>query len=718
MIDTKNKKLTVLDSVIKIFETLEGSKLSEESMNKISQELTVVQDYIGCSQIQACLFALIFALQNKSGDSVTFQMLADYLDESFLYIIKYKKDLNFLLRENLIDTARGGFDNSEKIAYVVNKMVSDCLVEDRPLNRSNCVKDTQEILYDITELIWEHVRNDISNNEYIFRLNDLESRYEKNEVIKNVNNKYPDDIDTRVFIYSLCLRVVNGSDYQDSDEDPSGFDYRIFSAKNLNKFKNKIIDGTYEPIKDGYVGKKFINVDGGFVRRRLGVCPVFSLTQKGLDLFFGSEKGEYEAEDSSTSEFDFLRQFLLEFAANYENHQKSVGMKRSLLRNVERRHNNLEFVKTANTLITDRLSRYIFYDCCNDFVALNGCSYLTSTLQDIYGDDEEYFKKVHEFKDEKNFLQTEGFLILEKNENINKSTLTLSDRTFELIYGKNADLYVNNIYDNNIIDSEKLKDKTLFYPENVEKQVCMLKKSLENSNLLAMQKRLGEKALPKGIAVLLYGAAGTGKTESVYQIAKATKRKIYHVDISETKSMWFGESEKLIKKVFTNYKNLCKTCERHHENTPILLFNEADAIISKRKSVDSGNVAQTENAIQNIILEQMENLDGIMIATTNLCENMDKAFERRFLFKIKFDKPGLKERTLIWKDKLSILNDKEAEEIARKYDFTGGEIDNIVRKCEIDEVITGEIPNLSKIEDLCKHERLATQENHTMGFTL
>ena len=114
----------------------------------------------------------------------------------------------------------------------------------------------------------------------------------------------------------------------------------------------------------------------------------------------------------------------------------------------------------------------------------------------------------------------------------------------------------------------------------------------------------------------------------------------------------------------------------------------------------------------------MENLDGIMIATTNLCENMDKAFERRFLFKIKFEKPGLTERILIWKDKLSILSDEEAEKIARKYDFTGGEIDNIVRKCEIDEIITGIVPEINKIDELCKHERLATQENHIMGFTL
>ena len=71
-----------------------------------------------------------------------------------------------------------------------------------------------------------------------------------------------------------------------------------------------------------------------------------------------------------------------------------------------------------------------------------------------------------------------------------------------------------------------------------------------------IQKRLTEKGLPHGIAVLLHGAPGCGKTESVYQIAKVTNRKIYHVDISQTKSCWFGESEKKIQEIFDNYKLL------------------------------------------------------------------------------------------------------------------------------------------------------------------
>ena len=187
-------------------------------------------------------------------------------------------------------------------------------------------------------------------------------------------------------------------------------------------------------------------------------------------------------------------------------------------------------------------------------------------------------------------------------------------------------------------------------------------------------------------SVLLYGPSGTGKTESVMQIAKETGRAIYHVDISSTKSCWFGESEKLIKEVFKKYEDLCE----HSEKRPILLFNEADGIFSKRKNSDSSNVAQTENTIQNIILEEMERLEGILIATTNMADNLDGAFERRFLFKIKFEKPVLEARKSIWTSKMPTLTEDAAQELAAAFSFSGGEIDNVVRKATIKEVLDGE----------------------------
>lgn len=106
-----------------------------------------------------------------------------------------------------------------------------------------------------------------------------------------------------------------------------------------------------------------------------------------------------------------------------------------------------------------------------------------------------------------------------------------------------------------------------------------------------------------------------------------TGRDLIQVNVSEVKSMWVGESEKNIKGIFDDYKQKVKQSVK----APILLFNEADAIIGKRQVGAERAVEKMENSIQNIILQEIEQLDGILIATTNLAENMDKAFERRFL---------------------------------------------------------------------------------------
>ena len=227
---------------------------------------------------------------------------------------------------------------------------------------------------------------------------------------------------------------------------------------------------------------------------------------------------------------------------------------------------------------------------------------------------------------------------------------------------------------------------------------------LQDKNYQSLVSRLESKGLAKGIAVLLYGAPGTGKTESVMQWARQTGRDIIHVDISASKSMWYGESEKIVKDIFTRYKRICK----RSSVKPILLFNEADAIFSKRRDMDGGrSTDQTENTIQNIILEEMEKLDGILIATTNLADNLDKAFERRFLFKVRFERPSLEAKRNIWLDKLPGLSTEDASCLASDYDFSGGEIDNIVRKAMMMEVIDGICPSIDIINRLCGEEKIA-----------
>lgn len=266
---------------------------------------------------------------------------------------------------------------------------------------------------------------------------------------------------------------------------------------------------------------------------------------------------------------------------------------------------------------------------------------------------------------------------------------------------------------NNVIEPAKIIAKSLFFKETEAKQLGILKQLLQNANFNEAQSRLGDKGLPKGITALLHGLPGTGKTETVYQIARETNRQIVKVDISQSKSMWFGESEKIVKRIFTDYKSFAKDCDL----TPILLFNEADGIIGKRRETGTSNIDQTENTIQNILLEELESFDGIFLATTNLVKNIDTAFDRRFLFKIEFTKPDKSVKAKIWNSKLPGLTETECESLANRYDFSGGQIDNIIRKNEIYEIIHGIKVDFKNILEFCNSELLQKNNSIKVGFT-
>jgi SpoVK/Ycf46/Vps4 family AAA+-type ATPase len=256
-----------------------------------------------------------------------------------------------------------------------------------------------------------------------------------------------------------------------------------------------------------------------------------------------------------------------------------------------------------------------------------------------------------------------------------------------------------------------LATKKMFYNESEHIQIEQLASLLKEENFKRIKERLADKSMRTGFACLFHGAPGTGKTETVYQIARETGRDIMLVDIAQTKSMWFGESEKKIKDIFDRYKVFVKESKIE----PILLFNEADAVINKRQEIGSSSVDKTENAIQNIILQEMENLDGIMIATTNLTQNLDKAFERRFLYKVEFNKPCLAAKKSIWQSIIPALSEQETEELASRYNFSGGQIENIARKCTVDSIILGKEPVFETLIFHCQNEML-TKNRQPIGF--
>jgi SpoVK/Ycf46/Vps4 family AAA+-type ATPase len=217
-----------------------------------------------------------------------------------------------------------------------------------------------------------------------------------------------------------------------------------------------------------------------------------------------------------------------------------------------------------------------------------------------------------------------------------------------------------------------------------------------------------------GFTILFHGSPGTGKTEAVKQLAKETKREVMHVDLSKTRSKWFGESEKNIAEIFAQYRQL----KRNSKLAPILLFNEADGIFGSRTiNVDSSS-AQISNTIQNVLLEEMENFEGIMVATTNLTRNFDKAFERRFLYKIEFSKPDAETKKQIWLSKIPDISTEIADQLAQEFDFSGGQIENVSRKLTIDTVLSDIDPSYETLVEYCNEELINKKVKRSMGFSI
>lgn len=270
--------------------------------------------------------------------------------------------------------------------------------------------------------------------------------------------------------------------------------------------------------------------------------------------------------------------------------------------------------------------------------------------------------------------------------------------------------------DRQLTRHDTIKEKTLYFNASDQEQLERLTSLLSKENLPSIQQRLEEQGLRKGFACLFYGGPGTGKTETVLQIARQTGRDIMQVNIAGLRDKFVGESEKNIKQVFDRYRNLCK----NSEVMPILFFNEADAIFGKRSEIggNSPEVQKMDNAMQNIILQEVENLDGILIATTNLTCNFDSAFERRFIYKVEFHKPDTEVKAKIWRSMLKDISADDARQLASHFDFSGGQIENIARKRTVDYILLGKYASFDELEDYCKAELLTdkNQRKQIAGF--
>ncbi len=445
--------------------------------------------------------------------------------------------------------------------------------------------------------------------------------------------------------------------------------------------------------------RRYIRNSGGFNRgnmcltekARLALCknqplPVINIT--GL------------------SAADFMSHFRSLVVDNEKNREMDAEELLQETMELIRANQHLEIAQTINNLQVDDEAKMVILTYCKtlvkdkqDGIPLN---YFDDLIEDYYEFKEAILNGKHPFI-------TEGLLEHRKVDDFfSRDVFALTDKARKLLL-KEYDVPKREIVaetpNSDVIRSKDIKPKPMYYCDEDEGQINTLFGLLEDKKLTSIRKRLEKANLRKGFNCLFYGAPGTGKTETALQLARATSRDIMQVDISSIRDKWYGETEKIVKSIFENYAQLVKRSPR----IPILLINEADAILSVRTSIGGSNpsIDKTENAIQNILLEAMENIDGIMIATTNLTCNLDSAFDRRFLYKVEFHQPSVEAKTHIWKVFLPDLNTADARWLARSFDFSGGQIENIARKVMVDHLLFGDTPDLARIEEICIKEQIS-----------
>ncbi len=341
-----------------------------------------------------------------------------------------------------------------------------------------------------------------------------------------------------------------------------------------------------------------------------------SLDGKNQILFLALLKEEYSANDSSLRDMNTLIDLI-----SFDEYDRIAN--RSLLE---------EGSKMLNDEIID------YEEMLNPFGGISRAFYIVDEiLQEIMHPQKK--KKVHKLK---------------------LDTLIKEQDIFELIEPITT------------LDDVVLNPQTSATLQNLMRQV--------DKKVMARLVKWGIQTKKKGIdaRIMFYGPPGTGKTLTAHSLCRSLKRKVLSFDCSKILSMYIGESEKNVRKIFDTYKDLAQKTKTE----PVLLLNEADQFLSSRSSGGGSSAEQMHNQMQNIFLEQIETFSGILIATTNLLENIDTAFSRRFNYKIEFKRPTKKQRQRLWEKMLPKSAPYEEDfniEPLLGYDLSGGQINLIVK---------------------------------------
>lgn len=212
----------------------------------------------------------------------------------------------------------------------------------------------------------------------------------------------------------------------------------------------------------------------------------------------------------------------------------------------------------------------------------------------------------------------------------------------------------------------------LVLPEVTMAQVQELLDACQNRNRVMNDWGFGRRLVTgRGLIALFSGEPGTGKTLTAEILAGALDLRLQMVSVPKVVSKWVGETEKNLRAIFSHAR----------AQNAMLLFDEADSFFSTRVKVERSQ-DHYQNMEVNMLLQEIERFDGVVILTSNLATNMDRAMMRRILFQIEFPVPESEQRQRIWKTLLPaeapVSDDVDFDLLGEAFELTGGQIKNAV----------------------------------------
>jgi hypothetical protein len=221
----------------------------------------------------------------------------------------------------------------------------------------------------------------------------------------------------------------------------------------------------------------------------------------------------------------------------------------------------------------------------------------------------------------------------------------------------------------------RLEWEDLVLPHDTRERIEEIRAWMRHGRTLLEDWNLDRRLRP-GLRALFAGPPGTGKTLTAGLLGKVSDRDVYRIDLSLVVSKYIGETEKNLERVFAQAEN----------RNWILFFDEADALFGKRTQVKDAHDRFANQEI-SYLLQRVEDFAGVVILATNLRDNLDDAFLRRFECVVTFPLPGPLEIQKLWAAGFSrqcaLDADVDLRPLSQRYRLSGGAIMNVVRFCSL-----------------------------------